>query len=171
MSRHLTIRPWLSDVELVAWMQEAKSRPEYQRRLSIWLAYLERWPAYRIARALGVSEPAIWKWVGQYNRDGPGGLQRQGRGGRRWAFLSLEEEQALLATALEQAQKGGVLTAKQLLPKLQKAVGQEVTLGYVYGLLHRHGWRKLSPRPAHVKGDPQRREAFKKGLRRSSPKR
>jgi transposase len=168
MSRHLTVRPWLSDMELVAWMQEADSRAEYQRRLSVWLARLEPWPAHRIARTLGVSEAAIWKWLGQYNRQGPGGLERQGRGGRRWAFLSLEEEDALLAQALEEAGKGRVLTAKQLLPQVQAAVGHPVTPGYVYRLLHRHGWRKLSPRPGHVKSDPQVQEAFKKGRRNSS---
>lgn len=64
MSRSWTIQPWLADVELLAWMQEAQSRAEYQRRLSVWLAYLEKWPAHRIARALGVSTPAVWKWVG-----------------------------------------------------------------------------------------------------------
>ena len=172
MSRHLTIRRWISDVELVVWMQEAQDRSEFQRRQSVWLAYLEKWPAHRIARALGVSEVAIWKWIGQYNHQGPRGLERQGRGGRRWAFLSLEKEASLLVGFLEEAAKGRVLTAKQLLPLVSQAVGREVTRGYVYGLLHRHGWRKLSPRPGHVKGDPEAQEAFqKKGRRRASPKR
>src|SRR5512147_2465021 len=99
MSKRLRIASWLSEVELLAWVQEPPGRSEYQRRLAIWLAYLEPWPAHRIARSLGVSEPAVWKWVGQYNRQGPAGLQRQGRGGRRWAFLSWEQEVALLAEA------------------------------------------------------------------------
>lgn len=171
MSRHWTIQPWLSDVELVAWMGQAQSRPEYQRRLSVWLAFLEQWPAHRIARALGVSVPAVWKWVGQYNRQGPGGLDRQGRGGRRWAFLTLPQEQALLDEVLEEASKGRMLTAKQLLPRVRAMAGRPVTLGYVYGLLHRHHWRKLSPRPTHIKGDPAAREAFKKGRRTSSKER
>jgi len=168
MSKRLHVEPWLSDVELVAWMQEARSRQAYQRRLAVWLAYLEPWPAHRIARALSVSEPAIWKWLGQYNRGGPTGLQRQGRGGRRWGFLSLEQEAALLSRVQEQAGRGQVLTAKHLLPQVRRAVGHEVSLHYVYGLLRRHGWRKLAPRPRHVKADPAAQEAFKKGRRRSS---
>jgi hypothetical protein len=31
----------------------------------------------------------------------------------------------------------------------------EVSRGYVYGLLHRHGWRKLGPRPRPPQGQKQ----------------
>lgn len=168
MSKSLHVVPWLSDVELLAWVQEASSRQEHQRRLAVWLAYVEPWPAHRIARALGVSVAAIWKWLGQYNRMGPQGLERQGRGGRRWGFLSLEQEAAVLAQAQQEAGQGRVLTAKHLLPRVRQAVGHEVSLDYVYGLLKRQGWRKLAPRPTHVKADPVVREAFKRGRRRSS---
>lgn len=171
MSKRLQVAPWLSEVELVAWTQDARTRAEFQRRLSVWLAYLEPWPAHRIARCLGVSEAAVWKWLGEYNRQGPGGLDRQGRGGRRWRFLALEQERALLVAAQEEAGKGRILTAKHLLERVQQAVGRDVSLDYVYALLKRHGWRKLSPRPTHVKANPEAREAFKKTRRKSCGKR
>ena len=38
MSRRLRIDPRLTDVELLAWTQDAASRAEYQWRLTIWLA-------------------------------------------------------------------------------------------------------------------------------------
>ena len=171
MSRQLRIDPWLTDVELLAWTQDAATRAEYQRRLTIWLAYLEGWPAHRVARALGVSIPAVWKWVSQYNREGPKGLERVGRGGRRWAFLTLEQERDLLAEVQEQAGRGQVLTAKQLLPRLGQVTKRKVSLDYVYRLLHRQGWRKLAPRPTHVKADPAAQEAFKKKPPTSSRKR
>lgn len=170
MSRHLPIHPWLTDVELLAWTQEAATRAEYQRRLSIWLAYLEGWPAHRVARVLGVSVAAVWKWVSQYNRQGPRGLDRVGRGGRRWAFLTEEQERGLLAEVQQEAGRGQVLTAKQLLPRVCEATGRKVSLDYVYRLFHRHGWRKLAPRPTHVKADPAAQEAFKKKRRRWSRK-
>lgn len=171
MSRRLNIHPWLTEVELLAWTQEATSGAEYQRRLSIWLAYLEGWPAHRVARALGVSVAAVWKWVRQYNRQGPSGLERVGRGGRRWAFLTREQERGLLAEVLQEAGRGQVLTAKQLLPRVRQVTGRKASLDYVYRLLHRHGWRKLAPRPAHVKADPVAQEAFKKTPRKSWRKR
>jgi transposase len=65
--------------------------------------------------------------------------------------MSLDEERAFLAEHLAQAENGDLLTAKQLASALQKKLGQEVSIDYIYGLLHRHQWRKLTPRPHHTK--------------------
>jgi transposase len=118
-----------------------------------------------------VSTPAVWRWVQQYNHQGPEGLHRAGRGGRRWAFLKWEQEQRFLEKRLQAAARGEVLTAKQLHGQLQKITGREVSLGYVYRLLRRHGWRKLGPRPRHPKAQPNTQEAFKKNSRNSSKQR
>ena len=64
-------------------------------------------------------------------------------------------ERELLAALQEQAGRGQVLTTKQIHGRVRQAVGKKVSLDYVYRLLHRHGWRKLGPRPRHVKTDPQ----------------
>ena len=119
---------------------------------------------------LGISKQAVWLWVGQYNRNGPEGLVRQGRGGRRWSLLSWSKEEALLKSFEKRALEGEVITAKQMLPKICQATGEEVSLAYVYRLLRRHQWRKLGPRPRHVKADPEAQEAFKKNCRSSSKK-
>lgn len=60
-----------------------------------------------------------------------------------------------------QAGRGEVLTAKQSPPRVRQATRKRVSLDHVYGLLHRYGWRKLSLRPRHVKGDPAAQEGFK----------
>jgi transposase len=113
----------------------------------------------------------VWRWISQYNRQGPAGLARKGRGGRRWAFLTLGRERELLAALQEEAGRGQVLTAKQIHGRVRQAVGKKVSLDYVYRLLHRHGWRKLGPRPRHVEADPQAQAEFKKNCRNSSRKR
>ena len=120
---------------------------------------------------LGVSKQAIWLWIGQYNQNGPEGLQRQGRGGRRWSLLELKEEQRVLERWAKRAGQGEVITARQQLPEVQKAVGQEVSLAYIYKLLKRHGWRKLGPRPRHVKASREVQETFKKNFPFSSKRR
>ena len=154
------------------WVREASSRDEYQKRLAIWLTFVGSYPAHHVATLLGVSKQAVWLWVGQYNQRGPEGLERGGRGGRRWAFLSWEQEEAFLAGLEERAQKGQILTAPQMHQQLCQATGKKVSLmAYVYRLLHRHRWRKLGPRPRHVKADRQRQEEFKKNSPRSSRKR
>jgi len=128
-------------------------------------------PAAAVARMLGVSKQAIWLWVGQYNEEGPEGLLRQGRGGRRWSLLSWAEEETLLKSFEKRALEGEWITAKQMLPEVCKVAREEVSLAYVYRLLRRHQWRKIGPRPRHVKADPQAQEEFKKNFRLSSRKR
>jgi len=171
MPREPHVEPWLSELELLEWVRAGDSRGAYQRRLAVWLTYLRHFPAQEVAALLGVSTPAVWRWISQYNRQGPAGLARKGRGGRRWAFLTLGRERELLAALQEEAGRGQVLTAKQIHGRVRQAVGKKVSLDYVYRLLHRHGWRKLGPRPRHVEADPQAQAEFKKNCRNSSRKR
>lgn len=162
------LEPWFSAEQLVAWLQEAPDKASYQRRLSIWLTHIGPFPAGEVATMLGVSKQAVWKWVSEYNEHGPEGLDREGRGGRRWGLLSIEEEQRLLSRFAAQARSGDIVSAKQLLPAVCEAVGREVSLAYVYKLLHRQAWRKLAPRPRHVKQDPAAQAAFKQTSRKRS---
>jgi hypothetical protein len=53
---------------------------------------------------------------------------------------------------------------------VSQAVGHEVSLGYIYALLKRHRWRKLGPRPRHVKAKREIQEEFKKNYPTSSAK-
>ncbi|MFZ5785807.1 MAG: helix-turn-helix domain-containing protein [Acidobacteriota bacterium] len=149
-------------------MQEAPDKASYQRRLAVWLTYLGPFPAGEVAAMLGVSKQAVWKWISEYNKRGPDGLDREGRGGRRWGLLSEEQEKAVLERFAARARSGDIVSAKQLLPEICKAVGREVSLAYVYKLLHRQQWRKLAPRPRHVNQDPAAQAAFKQTSRRRS---
>ena len=170
MRRPSTVTPWFTTDQLMAWVKEAPDKTAYQRRLAVWLTHSARFPAHRIADLLAISVQAVWKWLWQYNTLGPACLYRTGRGGRRWALMTLEEERAFLAQHLAKADAGDLLTAKQLHPELCRVLGQEVSLDYVYKLLHRHEWRKLAPRPHHTKQDPAASTAFKKNSwKRSKP--
>ena len=171
MRQPAQIKPWLSEDELLAWLRESPDRGTYQRRLAIWLTWTKSLHAGDVAQMLGVSKQAIWLWIGQYNKEGPEGLQRQGRGGRRWSLLELTEEQQVLERWAKRAQQGEVITARQLLPEVRRAVGQEVSLAYIYKLLKRHGCRKTGPRPRHVKASREAQESFKKNFPFSSRKR
>jgi transposase len=170
MRRPAQVKPWFSEEEFLVWIREAASRDVYQKRLAIWLTQMGPFHAEEVAKMLGISKQAVWLWVGQYNRNGPEGLVRQGRGGRRWSLLSWSKEEALLKSFEKRALEGEVITAKQMLPKICQATGGEVSLAYVYRLLRRHQWRKLGPRPRHVKADPEAQEEFKKNSRSSSKK-
>ena len=82
--------------------------------------------------------------------------------------MTLDQERAFLAEHLAEAESGDLLTAKQLSSALSKKLGREISIDYIYGLLHRHQWRKLTPRPHHAKQDQALAEAFKKNSRRPS---
>ena len=130
MRKPAQIEPWLTPDELLIWVREAPDRDSYQKRLAIWLTHLGPFHAHDVAQMLGVSRQAVWLWLGQYNRHGPSGLERQGRGGRRWAFLTWEEEESLLAPFRQRAARGEVVTAVSMWPEISKAVDREVSLVY-----------------------------------------
>lgn len=171
MKKPAQLKPWLSTEELTNWVREAPDRNTYQKRLAVWLTHLGPFHAHKVADMLQISKQAVWLWVKQFNKSGPGGLKRKGRGGRRWAFLSWEKEEDFLRSLEEKALTGQVLTAKHILPELRKKVGRDISLDYVYRLLHRHSWRKLGPRPRHIKSDKKAQEDFKKNFRPLSRKR
>lgn len=166
------IAPWFSGEQLRAWVREAPDKTSYQRRLAIWLTHLGPYAAHEVAAMLGVSRQAVWKWIAEFNKEGPDGLERQGRGGRRWGLLTPEDETALMARFAERAAAGDIVTAKQFLPEVEEVVGRPVSLAFVYKLLHRQQWRKVGPRPRHVKQDPAAQAAFRqtsRGRSRRSP--
>lgn len=81
---------------------------------------------------------------------------------RNRATATLAEEAVLLDQVLAGASAGGVVVIPSLKPAFEKALGREIALSTLYRILARHGWRKLAPDTAHPKGDPERREEFKK---------
>ncbi len=89
-------------------------------------------------------------------------VRRSKRELRNRATATLVEEAALLDQVLAQASAGGVVVIPSLKPAVEKALGREIAPSTLYRMLARHGWRKLAPDTVHPKGDPERREVFKK---------
>lgn len=137
MPRTTTIKPWLSLEDLRAWSLAPTARQEYQRRLAIWILASHPMPTHVVADLLGVSVQAIWKWVAEFNRLGPEGLERTGRGGRRQATLPLAAEKALAAKLHDLRQRFPKLSVRNLQPEINRVLGREVPLHYLYRLLRR----------------------------------
>lgn len=89
-------------------------------------------------------------------------LRKKKRELRNRAATTLAREAALLDQVLTEAGSGGIVVIPSLKPAFEKAIGREIALSTLYRVLARHGWRKLAPDTAHPKGDPLRRESFKK---------
>jgi transposase len=149
MRRPAHIHPWLSQKELQAWVRKASSREEYQRRIAVWMTLTGPFPAHRIATLLVVSKQAVWLWVSQYNRLGPAGLLRQGRGGRHRAYLSLPQEAALLKSLQSRTGQAEAPTAKRVQAEVSKITRRQVSLSFAYRLLERIAWPKPDGRSRH----------------------
>jgi transposase len=146
MRKPAVIQPWLSEKKLEAWVRTARAREEYQKRIAIWMTVKGPFPAHRVASLLLVSKQAVWLWVSQYNRQGPGGLERQGRGGRRRAYLSLDQEKALRESLKRDAERGKIPRAREVQDEISEVTRRTVSISYVYRLFKRIGWQKLGAR-------------------------
>ena len=159
------IKPWLSTQEMAIWVNDAPTKDAYRHRLAIWLTHIGPFHAQRVATLLQVSVQAVWLWLNQYNKQGPEGIEREGRGGRRWGFLSWPEEQELFQSFYARAGKGEIINAKKIYGNICEKLDKKVSLDYVYRLLHRHGWRKVGPMPRHPKTNTENQALFKKKFR------
>ena len=76
--------------------------------------------------------------------------------------MTVAEEKTLLARFAHAAGAGELFNIHDLKTAYEKAIGHPTSDSAVYNLLHRHGWRKLMPRPFHPKRNLAAQDAFKK---------
>lgn len=133
------IKSWLSIEQMFQWLQEAPDQSAHKRRMAIWLTHTGNLNAQKIAEILDISTQTVWLWIRQYNSLGPDGLKRPGRGGRRWGFLSVQQEAELLEPFLQRTRQGRPPKAAEIKPIIEKALGKKVSMPYIYHLLNRHG--------------------------------
>lgn len=143
MRRCADIKTHLSIEKMFEWLQNASDEWSYKRRLAIWLTYTGKMNAGKVAEILQVSKQSIWLWIGQYNKYGPNGLEREGRGGRRWGFLSIEQESEILKPFFDKVRSGNNVKAAEIKKALDAQINRTVSMSYTYRLLQRHGWAEL----------------------------
>lgn len=132
------ISQWMTLEEMAQWVHEAPTADALRKRLAIWLTLKGPFHAHRVSELLQVSKQAVWLWIKQYNQGGPDSLDRKGRGGRRRAYLSVDEEKALVDRLQYLVSNGQARKAKELMPEVLATVGQNVSVAYIYRLLQRH---------------------------------
>ncbi len=111
---------------------------------------------------MGVSLSTVNRADMAYDQGGLKALKPKPNGGRKRENMTLAEEKALLARFAKAAGAGEMLNIHDLKAGYEKAIGHATSDSTVYNLLHRHGWRKLMPRPFHPKRDLAAQNAFKK---------
>lgn len=83
-------------------------------------------------------------------------------GGRRYGYMSVDQERQFLSRFLDQASVGGAVNAGEIKRAFEALVGHRVAKTTIYRMLDRHGWRKIMPRPHHPKSDVKAQKGFKK---------
>ena len=137
------IRPWMPINKMFKWLQDAPDEQALKRRMAIWLTHTSNIHANKVAEILDVSTQAVWLWVRQYNTCGPDGLQRKGRGGRRWGFLTIQEERCLLKPFIQKIRHGFIPKSFEIKELVEKKLSRKVSSSYIYRMLARHGWSKI----------------------------
>ena len=137
------IKDWLSLEAMFQWIQEAPGEAAYKCRMAVWLTHTGKLHAGEVAHILGVFKQAVWLWVRQYNEQGPAGLERGGRGGRRWGLMTPEQEAEFLRPIIRRARAGHAPRPETIKQMIEDVLQRKVSRSYVYKLLRRHGWADI----------------------------
>ncbi len=88
--------------------------------------------------------------------------QERNWGGRRYGYMTIEQERQFLSQFIDQASSGGILVVSRIQRAFEAMVGHKVAQTTIYRMLDRHDWRTIIPRPRHPKSNIEAQEGFKK---------
>ena len=101
-----------------------------------------------IVEAIGYHEQYITVLVSKYFQEGLESIvdDKRTSNNRRMSFA---DEEQFLEQFLDLAEAGQLVTVEKILRAFEEATGKASNTTTIYGLLKRHGWRKVKPRPRH----------------------
>ncbi len=140
----------------------APGKSAFQRLQCLWLRASQDLSTEAIAQAVGLSVSHVRRVWSAYLRGGLAAAQGLPKGGRRHQNLTPAQERAVLRPWQQHAQRGRLITARQIKADYENRLGRAVPDSTVCRLLARHQWRRVVPRPKHPKDNPAARAAFKK---------
>jgi transposase len=127
----------------------------------------------QIAHLIGCHQTMVGKWLMQYKKRGH--LQNLPRSGRPTPLTknSLKELKEELTSDVRKANSHFCsLSTAQLSEKITLKTGRKYTTRHVERILHKLNFAHITPRPKHLKNDPQKvaefRDEFKKNLKRGT---
>lgn len=115
-----------------------------------------------IAPIVGWAPEYVRKVWNRYRKEGEKYILGEKRGiNRNRAHISFEKEKEFLKPIFKQAEKGGILIVSDIKKEYEKYIGRQIHNSIIYKVLHRHGWRKIVPRPLHPKANQSKQKEFK----------
>ena len=128
--------------------------------VSVLMAGVLNLTGQEIGSVLGVSVSTVIRMNERFRGMELGESKRWG--GDRRSILSDRDTKEVLSALEDQAAKGHVVVVEQVKAALEEKRGSAISLQTAYNVLHRQGWRKVTPDKEHPKCDPEKQEAFKK---------
>ena len=90
----------------------------------------------------------VSRWICSYAKGGITAILKGNYGGNH-RNLSKEQEEAFINTYKEKAEKGELVTVKEIKLAYCEKVGHKCGNGQIYRVLKRQNWRKVVPRKEH----------------------
>ena len=161
--RSLQVVSHLTDSEVKERLSKNREDLSYSRWQIIYLIQVGNMRAAELlAPIVNLSVHSIYKIVEKYNLEGEASVICKAKGGRRKAYLSLDEEKELFVSLEDKASKGQIKTAGDIRLIVEKKVGHVISDDYLWDLFQRNGWKKKMPRPHHPKRSLEEQLEFKK---------
>ncbi len=133
--------------------------------VSVLLTEVLKLTGEQIGAVLGVSVPTVVRMNERFRKSET--KSSNNWGGIRHEVLPREVEREVVAGLEDTASKGQIVVARQVKLAIEERRGASISLQTAYNILHRQGWRKVSPDKVHPKSDMERQDNFKKKSSRS----
>ena len=148
-------------------LRKANRDKNIDRKLHVLVLRFKGMSYEEIGKVTGYNPQYSQLLVRMYRKQGLTEYATKRQTGHCWN-MSYEDEQRILDQCAKEAEEGKILTVCDVRKKLEAALGRETAPNYAYGVLKRHGWRKVMPRPKHPKAaTPEAQDASKKLTRES----
>jgi transposase len=147
---------------LEGFLKTTKDVDVLRRVQAIYFRAKHGYGADQIAKMTGYSVGTVRNLHAAFLRDGTKIFNLGIAGGRKAAYKTPQEEEDFLRPFMKDGDAGGILEVSRVHEAHCAVLGKRVPVSTTYRLLHRHGWRKVAPRPQHPKTDQDAQAAFKK---------
>lgn len=152
----------LTSQQFKKYLKHAQDKFEYKRIEAVRLFIIQKKHVDEISVIVNSPPGTIYNWTCLYNSHGIEGLLSKKKGGRRREIMSVKNEKNFLNELVNDAATGIIVTAGKIRQKLTSAASKVISQSYIYDLLKRNKWRKVSPRPQNPKSSKDVRDKFKK---------
>ena len=154
----------LSTQQFKEYLKNTQEKAEYQRIHAVYLFIIKKKKAKEIAKIVNSPPGTINQWTHKYKKFGIEGLLSKKNSVGRPPLMTKDEERKFFEELKTDGENGHIITAKNIKEKVEKKVGRMVSLMYIYNILKRNKWRKVSPRKQNPKSSKETKDEFKQNF-------